>query len=70
MFCSGGAGEEVPDEPGGGGPEKEGRGDFDEADFDVGGKDEESKNREQLARSGAIGAIEKRWYDQALVVEP
>jgi hypothetical protein len=43
---------------------------LDETDFDVGGEDEESKNREQLARAGAIGAIEQRGYGQALVVEP
>ena len=70
LLRGGGAGKEVPDEPGGDGPEEECRGDFDEADFDVGGEDEKSESREDCSRAGGIGAIEQRGNGQALVVEP
>jgi len=70
LVCSGGAGDEEPEEPGGNGPEEEGGGDFDEADFDVGCEDEESKSREDSARAGGVGAAEQGGYGEALVVEP
>lgn len=69
-FRSGGAGDEEPEEPCGDGPEEEGRGDFDETDFDVGGEDEEGKSREDLARACCVGAAEQRGNGEALVVEP